>query len=159
MSSNMSVGKPMANYAASRRIGDWVLMSGIVAFDPIKQHAIRDYRELPAEARDQLRPLGFDTGQMSVDVFEAPVVAQSWFVLDKIRQLAQQHGGEMKDVVKLVQYFTRLPDYALFNRVRGLFYPEQPPVSTVIEVARFLPGDEVLIEIEATMYCPQQTLN
>jgi hypothetical protein len=27
-------------------------------------------------------------------------------------------------------------------------------VSTVVEVSRFLPGDEVLVEVEATMYLP-----
>ena len=27
-------------------------------------------------------------------------------------------------------------------------------VSTVVEVSRFMPGDEVLIEIEATAYLP-----
>ncbi|PZQ62614.1 MAG: RidA family protein, partial [Variovorax paradoxus] len=44
--------------------------------------------------------------------------------------------------------------YAFFNRVRGLFYPGEPPVSTVVEVNRFLPGDGVLVEVEATMYLP-----
>ena len=65
-----------------------------------------------------------------------------------------QTGGTMEDVVKLVQYFRHLPHYAFYNRVRGLFYPGEPPVSTVVEVSRFLPGDEVLVEVEATMYLP-----
>jgi enamine deaminase RidA (YjgF/YER057c/UK114 family) len=82
-------------------------------------------------------------------------VAQSWFVLERIRQIAADHGGTMDDVVKLVQYFRRLPDYALYNRVRGLFYAGEPPVSTVLEVSRFLPSDEVLVEVEATMYLPR----
>ena len=60
----------------------------------------------------------------------------------------------MQDVFKLVQYFRELPHYAPYNRVRGLFYPGEPPVSTVVEVSRFMPGDEVLIEIEATAYLP-----
>ena len=63
-------------------------------------------------------------------------------------------GGTMEDVVKLVQYFRQLEHYAPYNRVRGLFYPSAPPVSTVVEVSRFLPGDEVLVEVEATMYLP-----
>lgn len=61
----------------------------------------------------------------------------------------------MQDVFKLVQYFRHLPHYALYNRVRGLFYPGAPPVSTVVEVSRFLPGDEVLVEVEATMHLPR----
>ena len=150
----MSMGKPMANYAAAKRAGDFVFMSGVVAVNPATRRAVSSYDELPEEARKALQSVGYATGQMSVDVFEAPIVAQSWFVLERIRQLAQEHGGTMDDVVKLVQYFKRLPDYALFNRVRGMFYPGVPPVSTVVEVSNFLPGTDVLIEIEATMYCP-----
>ncbi len=144
----------MARYAAARRVGDFVFMSGVVAVDPSTRQAVRRYEDLPAAALDALRPLGYATGQMTVDIFEAPIVAQSWFVLERIRQLAAEHGGGMADVVKLVQYFRELPHYAHYNRVRGLFYPDEPPVSTVVEVSRFLPGDEVLVEVEATMYLP-----
>ena len=151
----MSTGTPMAHYAAARRVGDFVFMSGVVAVDPATRKAVTRYEDLPAEALASLRGLGYVTGQMSVDVFEAPIVAQSWFVLERIRQIAGEHGGRMADVVKLVQYFRQLPHYAAYNRVRGLFYPGGPPVSTVVEVSRFLPGDEVLIEVEATMYLPR----
>jgi len=150
----MSIGQPMANYAAARRVGDFVFMSGVVAVDPAKRRAVAGYDDIPEQARTALRGLGYATGQMSVDVFEAAIVAQSWFVLERIRQIASEHGGSMADVVKLVQYFRRLPDYAAYNRVRSLFYPAEPPVSTVVEVSRFLPGDEVLVEVEATMYLP-----
>lgn len=150
----MSMGKPMANYAASKRVGDFIFMSGVVAVDPERRQVVRGYEDIPPAAQQALRTLGYATGQMSVDVFEAPIVAQSWFVLERIRQLAAEHGGTMADVVKLVQYFRALPHYAPYNRVRGLFYPDAPPVSTVVEVSRFLPGDDVLIEIEATAYLP-----
>lgn len=151
----MSTGTPMARYAAARRVGDFVFMSGVVAVTPATRQAVTRYEDLPAQALESLRPLGYVTGQMSVDVFEAPIVAQSWFVLERIRQLAEEHGGQMSDVVKLVQYFRQLPHYAAYNRVRGLFYPGEPPVSTVVEVSRFLPGDEVLVEVEATMFLPR----
>ena len=151
----MSLGTPMANYAAARRVGDFVFMSGIVAVDPQRRRAVIGFEDIPESAREALRPLGFVTGQMSVDVFEAPIVAQSWFVLERIRELAVEHGGTMADVVKLVQYFRHLHHYAPYNRVRSLFFPGTPPVSTVVEVARFLPSDDVLVEVEATLYRPQ----
>ena len=151
----MSNGKSMAHYAASRRVGDFVFMSGVVAVDPLTRRGVNTYEDIPTKALATLRKLGYVTGQMSVDVFEAPIVAQSWFVLERIRQLAEEHGGQMSDVVKLVQYFRQLPHYAYYNRVRGVFFPGEPPVSTVVEVARFLPGDDVLVEVEATMYLPR----
>ncbi|QIL69174.1 RidA family protein [Diaphorobacter sp. HDW4B] len=151
----MSMGKPMANYAAAKRVGDFVFMSGVVAADPALRRAVSSYDDIPEHARTALQSVGYATGQMSVDIFEAAIVAQSWFVLERIRQIAAEHGGTMDDVVKLVQYFRHLPHYAFYNRVRGIFYPGEPPVSTVVEVSRFLPGDEVLVEVEATMYLPQ----
>ena len=91
---------------------------------------------------------------MSIDVFQAPALVQSWVVLDRIRQLAEQHGGSMADVFKLVQYFTDLRDYPLYARVRRLFYPGEPPVSTVVEVSGMLPSRQVRIEVEGTAFIP-----
>jgi enamine deaminase RidA (YjgF/YER057c/UK114 family) len=152
----MSTGAPMAHYAAARRAGDFVFVSGVVAVDPVRKAVVQSYDELPPAAREALKGLGYDTGQMTVDLYEAPAVAQSWFVLDRIRQLAQEHGGGMDDAIKLVQYFRDLRHYPFYNRVRSLFYPGQPPASTVVEVSRFMPGDAALIEVEATLFIPQR---
>ena len=148
----MSMGQPMANYAAARRVGDFVFVSGVVAVDPARKAIVQSYEELPEQARAELRTLGYDTGQMTVDIYEAPIVAQSWFVLERIRQVAREHGASMEQAVKLVQYFRDLRHYPFYNRVRGLFYPTHPPASTVVEVARFMPSDAALIEVEATIY-------
>ena len=152
---NGSMGQPMANYAAARRAGDFVFVSGVVAVDPARKAVVQSYEELPPSAREALKTLGYVTGQMTVDIYEAPAVAQSWYVLERIRQIAVDNGGTMDDVVKLVQYFRDLRHYPFYNRVRGLFYPAQPPVSTVVEVSRFMPGDGALIEVEATIYLPR----
>ena len=148
----MSMGQPMANYASARRAGDFVFVSGVVAVDPARKAIVSCYEDLPPQARAQLRSIGYDTGQMTVDTYEGPAVAQSWFVLERIRQIAAEHGADMQDAIKLVQYFRDLRHYPFYNRVRGLFYPTQPPASTVVEVARFMPGDAALIEVEATIH-------
>lgn len=146
----MTVGKPLANYAAARRAGDFVFLSGVIAVDP-RMGVVERYDQLPDTARAALRTLGLDTGQLSVDVFEAPIATQSWFVLDRIRSIAAEHGAGMGQVVRLVQYFRDLRDYAIYNRVRGLFFAE-PVVSTVLEVSRMLPSDAVRVEVEATLH-------
>lgn len=146
----MSTGQPLARYAAMKRIGDMVYMSGVIAVDPATRTVVQSFEQLPADVRQQLG----ETGEMSVDIFQAPVLVQSWFVLNRIRELAEQAGGGMSDVFKLVQYFTDLRDYPLYNRVRRLFYPGEPPVSTVVEVSGMLPSREVRIEVEATAFIP-----
>lgn len=146
----MSTGQPLARYAAMKRIGDMVYMSGVIAVDPATRTVVQTFEQLPADVRRQLG----ETGEMSVDIFQAPVLVQSWFVLNRVRELAEQAGGGMGDVFKLVQYFTDLRDYPLYNRVRRLFYPGEPPVSTVVEVRGMLPSREVRIEVEATAFIP-----
>ena len=148
-STKSSVGKPLANYLSSKRVGNLLYLSGVIAVDAASRKVINAYDDLPQHALKELKPLGYVTGQMSVDILEAPAVAQSWFVLNRIREIVETEGGQMKDVFKLVQYFRDLRHYPAYNRVRGLFCPE-PMVSTVVEVSRMLPSDAVLIEVEAT---------
>lgn len=147
----MTTGQPLARYAAMKRIGDLVYMSGVIAVDPATRAVVERFDQLPPDVRARLG----ETGEMSIDVFQAPVLVQSWVVLDRIRQLAEEAGGSMADVFKLVQYFTDLRDYPLYARVRRLFYPSEPPVSTVVEVSGMLPSRQVRIEVEATAYIPR----
>lgn len=148
-SSKSQPGQPLANYLAAKRVGNLLYMSGVIAVDPAAKKVITSYDDLPAHARQALHKLGYDTGQLSVDIFEAPIVAQSWFVLSRIQEIAQQHGAQMSDVFKLVQYFRDLRHYPAYNRVRQLFCPAGV-VSTVVEVSGMLPTPEVLVEVEAT---------
>lgn len=108
MDDQHSMGRPLANYAAWRRAGDFVFASGVIAVDPGSRSVVTTYEQLAAPARGELVALGYDTGQMSVDVHEAPIAAQSWFVLDRIRAIARECGGDLADVVRLVQYFRDL---------------------------------------------------
>jgi enamine deaminase RidA (YjgF/YER057c/UK114 family) len=144
-------GQPLARYAAAKRIGDLVYFSGVIAVDAATRAVIERFEQLPPDVRAALG----ETGEMSVDVFQQPILVQSWVVLDRIRELAEQHGGTMDSVFKLVQYFTDLRDYPLYSRVRRLFYPGEPPVSTVVEVSGMLPSRQVRIEVEGTACIPR----
>ena len=154
MKKSSAIGAPLANYLAAKRVGNLLYLSGVIAVDPTVRKVVTSYDDLPLDAQTQLQTLGYNTGQMSVDIFEAPAAAQSWFVLNRIKDIVEAEGGQMKDVFKLVQYFRDLRHYPAYNRVRGLFCPE-PVVSTVVEVSRMLPSDEVLIEVEATALLAQ----
>jgi enamine deaminase RidA (YjgF/YER057c/UK114 family) len=149
---NRTVAQPLARYAAWRRAGDLVLLSGVIAVDPAAGLIVRGYHDIPPEARQ----LVGQTGEFSSDAKEGPVLAQSWFVLDRIRATVQEAGGQMEDVIKLVQYFRNLDHFPLYSRVRKLFFPGDPPASTVVEVSAMLPTADILIEVEATAWIPQR---
>jgi enamine deaminase RidA (YjgF/YER057c/UK114 family) len=144
------IAQPLARYAAYRRVGDFIFLSGIIPVDPGAKRVVRGYDDLPADARKLLG----ESGEFSVDVKEGPILAQSWTVLDRVRQTVEAAGGSMQDVFKLVQYFRNLDHFPYYNRVRKLFFTGELPVSTVVEVSGLMPTADVLIEVEATAYLP-----
>ncbi len=144
------IAQPLARYSAWRRAGDLVFLSGVIAVDPATSTIVKGYADIPADARKLLG----ETGEFSTDIKEGPILAQSWFVLDRIRATVQAAGGEMGDVFKLVQYFRCLDHFPHYSRVRKLFFTGEPPASTVVEVSAMLPTADILIEVEATAYLP-----
>ena len=144
------IAQPLARYAAYRRVGDWVFLSGVIAVDPAAARIVKGYDDIPEAAAALLGR----TGEFSTDMKEGPILAQSWYVLDRIRQTVEAAGGQMSDVFKLVQYFKSLDHFPYYSRVRKLFFSGEPPVSTVVEVSAMLPSADILIEVEATAYLP-----
>jgi enamine deaminase RidA (YjgF/YER057c/UK114 family) len=147
-----TTAQPLARYSAWRRAGDLLLLSGVIAVEPSTSTIVKGYADVPPEAR---RLIG-ETGEFSTDIKEGPMLAQSWFVLDRIRATVESAGGQMSDVVKLVQYFRNLDHFPLYSRVRKVFFPGEPPASTVVEVSAMLPTADILIEVEATAYVPMK---
>ena len=144
-------GTPLANYAAWRRVGDFIFLSGIIPVNPQQRLIVRGYDDIPASAQQLLGR----SGEFSSDAREGPILAQSWYVLDSVRITIEAAGGKMSDVFKLVQYFRNLDHFPYYNRVRRLFFTDAPPVSTVVQVSELLPDPAVLIEVEATAWLPQ----
>ena len=77
------VAVPLARYAPFRRAGDLVYFAGVVPADPTTGKVVTGFADLPDEVRAQLG----ETGEMSVDSKDGPILAQSWFVLDGLRRL------------------------------------------------------------------------
>ena len=146
----MAIAQPLAKYSAWRRAGDFVFLSGVIAVDPSTATIVKGYADIPPAAR---RLLG-ETGEFSTDIKEGPILAQSWFVLDRIRNTVEAAGGRMDDIFKLVQYFRCLDHFPQYSRVRKLFFGGEPPASTVVEVSAMLPTADILVEVEATAYLP-----
>ena len=150
MAGKGSIAKPLAGYSPYRRAGDLVYFAGIVAADPDRNRVITSYADLPAGVAKTIGA----SGEMSVDSKEAPIAAQSWFILERLRQTIEDAGGSLSDVVKLTQYFVDLRDFPIYNRIRRMFFPVEPPASTVIRVVELLPTPESRLEVEAIAYIP-----
>lgn len=137
------IPRPLASYAVGKWSGNTYFMAGVVAADPATGRVISGYGDLPAEVAARL-----GTCQMSVDSKEGPIAAQAWFILDQIRRTLESQGLGLANVVKLTQYMTDLRDFPVYNRVRLLFFPEDPPASTVVQVAGLLPTEASRLEVD-----------
>ncbi len=144
------IPQPLARYAPYRRAGEFVFLSGVIAVNPATGLIVKGFDDISADAA---RLIG-RTGEFSVDIKQGPILAQSWYVLDGIRRTVESVGGRMSDVQRLVQYFRNLDHFPYYSSVRRLFFPEAAPASTVVQVSALLPTDDILIEVEATVYLP-----
>ena len=145
--------QPLARYSSWQRRGDFIFLSGVIAVDPIEGKIIKGFDDLPK----RIGPTIGQTGEFSVDMKDGPILAQSWFIFDRIQSTMEEAGGSINDVFKLVQYFRNLSDFPRYNNIRRMFFPNVPPVSTVVEVSAMMPSDDIVIEVEATAYLPVRT--
>jgi len=60
--------------------------------------------------------------------------------------------ADMNHVVSIKTYLTDLGPYAAFSRIRGEFFPKDPPTSTAVQVAGLLL--DAKIEIDAVAFLP-----
>jgi len=148
-SASEGIAAPLSRYAPFRRAGDLVFFSGIIAADPATMRIIKGYADLPPEARQ----IAGEIGEMSSDLKDGPIAAQSWWILNSLRLTVEAAGGTLNDVVKLTQYFRNLRDFPIYNRIRATFF-EVPPASTVVQVSELLPTPETLLEVEAVACIP-----
>ena len=91
------VAVPLSRYAPFRRAGDIVYFSGIIAADPATMRIVKGYADLPSEART----IAGEIGEMSSDLKDGPIAAQSWWILNSLRLTVEAAGGTLNDVVKL----------------------------------------------------------
>lgn len=151
MKSKKAIAQPLSRYAPYRRAGDLVYFSGIVAADTATGKIIKGYADLPKHARKEAGEIG----EMSSDLKDGPIAAQSWFILDMLRKTVGAAGGTLDDVVKLTQYFRDLRDFPIYNRIRATFFAD-PPASTVVRVLELLPTPDSLLEVEAVAHIAER---
>lgn len=112
--------KPVANYQMATRqdSGRLVYISGQVAWD--------------AEGNT---------------VGRGDIRAQARQVFQNLRQVLQEAGGDLSDLLKITTYVIRLDDYPAVVEVRQEFFPDGLPASTLIVVESLFHADW-LLEVE-----------
>jgi enamine deaminase RidA (YjgF/YER057c/UK114 family) len=96
--------------------------------------------------------LVYISGQVAWDaegntVGRGDIRAQARQVFQNLRQMLQEAGGDLSDLLKITTYVTRIDDYSAVVEVRQEFFPDGLPASTLIVVESLFHADW-LLEVE-----------
>jgi 2-iminobutanoate/2-iminopropanoate deaminase len=100
------------------------------------------------------------SGQVALDA-EGKVVGESDFarqteqVFINIKNIIENSGGTLNDLVKITIYLRDVSNITKFREIRNKYINvENPPASTLVEITD-LARDEFLVEVEATAVIPK----
>jgi 2-iminobutanoate/2-iminopropanoate deaminase len=88
------------------------------------------------------------TGQLAADV-----TAQTAQVLENIAAILQAAGSGMPHVLRCGVFLVDMKDFPKMNEVYARAFGAHRPARTTVQVAG-LPGDGLLVEIDAVAYIP-----
>jgi 2-iminobutanoate/2-iminopropanoate deaminase len=97
----------------------------------------------------------FISGQIPIDpatgeIVQGDIAAQADRVLHNIRNIIEDSGATLHDVVKTTIYLADMDDFAAVNEVYARYFDSEPPARATVQVSR-LPKD-VRVEIEAVAW-------
>lgn len=98
-------------------------------------------------------------GQVSVrpdgTIEDGDAAAQARVVLDNLRAVVEQAGGNMADVVRTTVYLTDIADRDAVTEVRKRYFPTPAPPNTLLVVAG-LAHPDFRVEIDAVVALPPE---
>ena len=121
-------------------------MAGQPIGDPLR---LGDGTVLPLSRAVRAGDFVFVSGQIGTDengAIDPSVETQTRRCLENGRQVLQEAGLDLVDVVKTTVWLTNPEDFAAFNRVYGEYFESGPPARSTVASALMVPG--LLVEIE-----------
>ena len=114
-----------------------------------------DGRELSLSRAIRAGDFVFVTGQVPMHdgspMTDSGIEDQTRACLDGLKEILDQAGCELSDVVKSMVWLKKREDFPGFNSVYTEYFPQQPPTRSAL-VSDFL--IDILIEIECIAYKP-----
>ena len=126
---------PRGRYPHVKRAGDFLFVSGTSS----------------RRADDSIAGAELDSsGQVKLDIR-----VQTQAVIENIRDILEEAGAELRDLVEISTFLVTMSDFAGYNEVYGDFFGYDGPARTTVGV-RELPHPHLLIEIKAVAYKPMK---
>ena len=127
--------KPRGKYPHVKRAGDFLIVSGT--------SARRADNTIAGAEVDE-------SGTTHLDIR-----AQTKAVIENVRDMLENAGAQLADVVEVTTYLVNMNDFAGYNEVYGEYFGYDGPARTTVGVHQ-LPHPYLLIEIRAMAYKPEK---
>ncbi len=127
--------KPRGKYPHVKRAGDFLIVSGT--------SARRADNTIAGAEVDE-----FGTTHLDIR-------AQTKAVIENVRDILENAGAQLADVVEVTTYLVNMNDFAGYNEVYGEYLGYDGPARTTVAVHQ-LPHPYLLIEIRAMAYKPEK---
>ena len=126
-----SKAAPLGNYPHSKRIGDFIFVSGTSSRRPDNTHEGVD--------RDQM-------GNLVLDIRK-----QTRAVIKNIEKILKEHGAGLDNIIDVTTFLVNMNDFKGYNSVYGEFFTNEGPTRTTVAVKE-LPHPHLLIEMKVIAY-------
>jgi len=123
--------QPLGRYPHTRRVGQWIFISGTSSRKPDNSYAGSDQKE---------------DGTWDLDI-----KVQTQAVMENIRHYLQLNNADLSDLVDVTVFLKDMRDFDAYNEIYNSFFPTTGPCRTTVAVAD-LPRPQILIEIKGTAY-------
>lgn len=127
--------QPLGRYPHTRRIGQWVYVSGTSSRRPDNSYA--------GAEKD------------ANDLWQLDIKVQTQAVLENIRHYLHLNGGDLQHLVDVTVFLKNMSDFDAYNEVYNSFFTSAGPCRTTVEVSA-LPRPQILIEIKATAFIGEE---
>ncbi len=126
---------PLGKYPHVKRVGDFIFVSGTSSRRPDNTHV--------------------GATQKADGTWDLDIKQQTEAVINNIVALIATMGATIEDIVDITTFLVDMGDFKGYNEVYGTFFGQSGPTRTTVAVHQ-LPHPNLLIEIKALVYKPQQ---
>jgi 2-iminobutanoate/2-iminopropanoate deaminase len=122
--------RPIGHFSLGVKAGSFVFVSGSTGRNP----------RLGQTDQAQFRPVG--AGNIEDQAAQA---------FENIKDILEEAGSGLDDIVKMTVFLTSADDYPAFDRTRAKYFPHDPPASIAVVVQRLIPPG-LHLEIDAIAF-------
>ena len=123
--------QPLGRYPHTRRIGQWVFVSGTSSRRPDNSYAGAD--------------------KDNNDQWQLDIRIQTQAVLENILHYLHLNGCDLQHLVVVTVFLKNMSDFDAYNEMYNSFFTAAGPCRTTVEVSA-LPRPQILIEIKGTAF-------